>query len=145
MTIHKATLDQLEELGALFDLYRVFYEQQTDIEGAKGFLKERIMNEESVIFLAFDNGIAVGFTQLYPTFSSVKMKRTWVLNDLFVNEKARGKGFGEKLVNEAIAFANETGASGVLLETAQDNVNAQRLYEKIGFVKEENYFYFYSV
>jgi len=73
------------------------------------------------------------------------MKRTWVLNDLFVHEEHRGKGFGVQLVKKAIEFADSSDAAGVLLETMPDNVNAQRLYERIGFKKEENYFYFYKI
>ena len=73
------------------------------------------------------------------------MKKSWVLNDLFVNGNARKKGFGEKLIKRAIEFAEETGAKGLFLETGHDNVTAQKLYEKIGFKKETNYFYYYSL
>ncbi|WP_223700030.1 GNAT family N-acetyltransferase [Sutcliffiella deserti] len=145
MTIQRATIENVKELAELFNQYRVFYDQESDIEAAQAFLHERISREESVIFLVFDGGEAVGFTQLYPTFSSVKMKQSWVLNDLFINEESRGKGFGENLVIAAIEFAKETSASGVLLETGEENTRAQGLYEKIGFKKESNYFYFYSL
>lgn len=94
MTIKRVRLVHLKEAGHLFNLYRVYYDQKSDMEGAVNFLRERISNEESVIFLAYSQEQAVGFTQLYPTFSSVQMKRTWVLNDLFVHEEHRGQGFG---------------------------------------------------
>jgi ribosomal protein S18 acetylase RimI-like enzyme len=145
VSILKATLKELNSFTELFDSYRVFYKQDSDIEGARAFLKERLLNEDSVIFIAYDEGNAVGFVQLYPTFSSVSMKRSWVLNDLYVNASARKKGFGEKLIQKAIEFAEETGAKGLSLETGQDNVTAQRLYEKIGFKKEDNYFYYFSL
>ncbi|CAH0289003.1 putative N-acetyltransferase YvbK [Peribacillus sp. Bi96] len=145
MSIQKATLHELESLTELFDLYRVFYEQISDYDRAKEFLRERLTNGESVVFMGFDEGHPVGFAQLYPTFSSVSMKRSWVLNDLFVKESARKKGFGEGLLNSAINFARETGAKGVSLETGKDNVNAQKLYEKIGFVRESNYFYHFTI
>ncbi|MBM7619135.1 ribosomal protein S18 acetylase RimI-like enzyme [Bacillus tianshenii] len=145
MTIKRVRLDHLKEAAHLFNLYRVYYDQKSDMEGAVNFLRERISNEESVIFLAYEQEQAVGFTQLYPTFSSVQMKRTWVLNDLFVQEEYRGHGYGEQLVRQAIEFADSRDAAGVLLETMPDNVNAQRLYEKIGFKKEENYYYFYKI
>ncbi|MDR6123372.1 ribosomal protein S18 acetylase RimI-like enzyme [Bacillus sp. SLBN-46] len=145
MLIQKATIDELEVVTELFDLYRVFYEQASDLNAAKEFLKERIVNEESVIFVALEDNEALGFVQLYPSFSSVSMKRSWVLNDLYVKKQARGKGVGENLINTALHFAKETGAKGVLLETGKENINAQRLYEKIGFVKETNYFYYYTV
>ncbi|KRF67474.1 GNAT family N-acetyltransferase [Peribacillus butanolivorans] len=145
MGIQKATLNELDSLTELFDLYRVFYEQTSNLEGAREFLKERLTNEESVIFMAFDGDNPIGFVQLYPSFSSVSMMRSWVLNDLFVKGNARKKGFGEKLLKAAIAFAKETGAKGVSLETDKDNGNAQKLYEKIGFIRESNYFYYFSI
>ncbi|WHY01442.1 GNAT family N-acetyltransferase [Neobacillus sp. DY30] len=145
MNVQKATINELNVLTELFDSYRVFYKQDSDLEGARTFLKERLRNEDSVVFIAYDERNPVGFVQLYPTFSSVSMKRSWVLNDLYVNSSARKKGFGEKLIKKAIEFAKETDAKGVSLETGHDNVTAQSLYEKIGFKKESNYFYYLSI
>ncbi|MEY8191635.1 GNAT family N-acetyltransferase [Peribacillus simplex] len=145
MSIQKATLHELESLTELFDLYRVFYEQASDPGRAREFLRERLTNGESVVFMAYDEGNPIGFVQLYPSFSSVSIMRSWVLNDLFVKESARKKGFGEELLNAAIMFAREAGAKGVSLETGKDNVNAQRLYEKIGFVRETNHFYYFTI
>ena len=145
MTIKQATLNELDNLAELFDLYRLFYEQKSNIEGGREFLKERLINKESVVFLAFDEKSPVGFVQLYPAFSSVSMERSWVLNDLYVKEIARKKGFAEKLMKKAISFAEETGAKGILLETGKENLPAQRLYERSGFVRETSYFYFYSI
>jgi ribosomal protein S18 acetylase RimI-like enzyme len=145
MNIVQATVNDLDALTELFDLYRIFYQQQSDLSGARSFINDRLNNEDSVIFIAFDDNDAIGFVQLYPSFSSVSMKQSWVLNDLYVKEKVRGRGFGEKLIRAAIAFAEETDAKGVLLETGKENIAAQRLYEKIGFVQETNYFYFFSV
>lgn len=145
MIIKKATINELDGLTKLFDLYRQFYQQTSDVDGARKFLKERIKNEESVAFIALDGVDPLGFVQLYPSFSSVSMKRSWVLNDLFVTKPARGKGVGENLIKTALEFAEETGAKGVFLETAADNTTAQRLYEKIGFVRETNYFYYFSI
>ncbi|EKN70074.1 N-acetyltransferase GCN5 [Neobacillus bataviensis LMG 21833] len=145
MHIQKATLNELDSLTELFDLYRQFYEQKSDMEGARKFLQERILNEESVAFIALDGLNPLGFVQLYPSFSSVSMQRSWVLNDLFVKETARGKGVGESLMKMAIELAKETGAKGLFLETAADNTTAQRLYEKIGFIKESHYFYYFSI
>ena len=145
MSIQKATLNDLDSLAELFDLYRIFYQQKSDLSGAREFIKERLNNEESVVFIAFDENNPIGFVQLYPSFSSVSMKRTWVLNDLYVSESVRGKGFGEKLIKKAITFAKDTGAKGILLETNIENVTAQRLYERIGFTKETNHFYFFSI
>lgn len=145
MIIEKATMNDLESVMELFDLYRMFYEQESDLEGAREFLKSRLVNEESVVFLAVEESIPVGFVQLYPTFSSVSMMRSWVLNDLYVKEQFRGIGAGERLIQKAIQFAKDTEAKGILLETGKENHNAQRLYEKIGFERESNYFYYYSI
>lgn len=145
MIIQKASLNELESLTELFDLYRQFYEQESDIDGAREFLKARIQNDDSVIFIAFNEETPIGFVQLYPSFSSVSMKRIWVLNDLYVKKDARKNGTGEKLIQTAIQFARDTGAKGVLLETGKENVTAQRLYEKIGFHKESNFFYYFSI
>jgi len=145
MFIQRATITELESLTELFDLYRLFYQQESDLEGAKQFLRERISKDQSVAFIAFDGDQPLGFVQLYPSFSSVSMKPSWILNDLYVKKETRGRGVGANLLQTAIQFATETGAKGLFLETANDNDNAQRLYEKIGFKKEENYFYYYSI
>ena len=87
MKIEKATLSDLEELNELFDGYRVFYEKESDKQTSKAFLKERIEQNESVIFISRnDDGVATGFVQLYPLFSSTRMKRFWLLNDLYVDQ-----------------------------------------------------------
>lgn len=145
MIIKKATLTDLDALTELFDLYRVFYEQRSNPDGAREFLQARIQNDESVIFLNVEGDQPVGFVQLYPSFSSVSMMRSWVLNDLYVKEQFRGRGAGENLINRAIQFAMETGSKGIMLETGEANLNAQRLYEKIGFERESNYFYYFSI
>lgn len=145
MNIQQATLNELNALTELFELYRSFYKQESNIEGAREFLKERLINKESVVFIAFDENNPIGFVQLYPSFSSVSMERLWVLNDLYVKEIARKKGFAEELMKKAINFAEGTGAKGILLETDKENFPAQRLYEKIGFERETSYFYFYSI
>jgi len=145
LLIKRATLTEIEPLTKLFDLYRMFYKQESDLKGAEQYLRERISREESVAFMAFDGDQPLGFVQLYPSFSSVSMMRSWILNDLYVKREARGSGVGEKLLKTAIQFTKETEAKGLFLETANDNMNAQRLYEKIGFIKEENYFYYYAL
>ncbi|WP_462413515.1 N-acetyltransferase family protein [Neobacillus sp. Marseille-QA0830] len=145
MTIQLATLKELDQVAELLDLYRQFYKQEPDVAGAKEFLRQRMVNKESVVFVAFDGEEAVGFVQLYPSFSSVSMKRSWILNDLYVKKHARTQRYGEKLIKRSIEFAKETGAKGISLETADDNYPAQRLYEKIGFKQETNFFYYFSL
>jgi ribosomal protein S18 acetylase RimI-like enzyme len=121
----------------LFDQYRVFYKQKSDIDLAESFIKNRLENNESVIFAAFEDGKVVGFTQLYPLISSVRAVKNWLLNDLFVDTNYRKRGIGEILLKTAAGFAKTHGATFLQLETAADNYAAQNLYENTGFVKQE--------
>ncbi|MDW3647697.1 MAG: GNAT family N-acetyltransferase [Bacteroidia bacterium] len=142
MNIIKAGIADLDLIVPLFDAYRRFYEQEADPEKVKAFLHTRIQREESVIFLALSEGQreAMGFTQLYPSFSSVSMQRLWVLNDLFVDPKHRKKGVATSLMNTARELAEDTRSKGLMLETGKENYDAQALYEKLGYKKEEDYF-----
>ena len=145
MKIKKATIEDLDSIVTLFDLYRQFYEQPSDPEAAKIFLSDRIKNSESVIFLAEDesNNKAMGFVQLYPVFTSVGMKRIWLLNDLFVHPDHRKKGVAEALMEKSREFAVETNAKGIILETQKTNSRAQNLYDKLGYKRDKEHFYFY--
>lgn len=142
MIIFQATMEDLDGVANLFNLYRTFYQQESDLEGAKNYIKERINKEESVIFVVKDEQNYLGFTQLYPTFSSISMKRAWILNDLYVDEQARKQGVGELLLHKAKEFAIETGAKSLSLSTAPDNHTAQRLYEKNGYVKDYTFYHY---
>jgi ribosomal protein S18 acetylase RimI-like enzyme len=144
MEIYQATLSDLKEVSNLFNLYRMFYKQPSNLNGAELFISERLKNQESVIFVAVDQGKYLGFTQLYPSFSSVSMKRTWILNDLYVHEEARKKGVAQKLLETAKEYALSTGAKSLELQTAPDNKDAQRLYEKNGY-KADSSFLNYSL
>jgi ribosomal protein S18 acetylase RimI-like enzyme len=140
-----AGLPELDLVASLFNKYRVFYGQSADIEGSRKFIRERIERSESVVFLAVtENNISpLGFIQLYPSFSSVAMNKIWILNDLYVDEAARRRGVARKLMESAKKLALETGAIELTLETTIDNVNAQRLYEAIGYKKDEEHFYYH--
>ncbi|RIW33239.1 GNAT family N-acetyltransferase [Bacillus salacetis] len=149
MKVVKAGIEYLDLVSDVFNQYRIFYNQENNIESCRAFLKERMENEESVIFLALEEGEGslkpLGFTQLYPIFSSVSLKRHWLLNDLFVTEEARRRGAGECLLNSAKQLAEETGAKGLTLETSHDNFKAQKLYEKFGFKKHTEFHYTYGL
>lgn len=131
------------DIARLFDEYRIFYGHESDLPGAEQFLLERIRNEESVILMAIDNqDNCVGFTQLYPLFSSTRMKRLWLLNDLFVDPAYRGRGFSIALINEAKLLCKRANAAGIILETAKTNVIGNALYPRADFVLdiEHNYY-----
>jgi ribosomal protein S18 acetylase RimI-like enzyme len=143
MSLHalRADATHLDAVAALFDAYRSFYQQPSNLEQSRAFIAERMAGDESAIFLAQDeNGEALGFVQLYPTFSSIDAHRTWLLSDLFTAPAARGRGVGRLLMNTARDFALATGAKGLVLETATDNFTAQGLYESLGYVRDSGYY-----
>ncbi len=148
MKIVKATLDHLDHLDhlvSLFDAYRVWYRMKSDPERAHSFLSKRIKNEESEIFLALtDEGRAVGFTQLYPLFSSTRMKRLWLLNDLYVDPEYRGEGISKLLIERAKKLARATNAAGISLETEKNNDIGNQLYPRTGFKLDDHNFYFWK-
>lgn len=139
-----ARIEDLDCVAALFDAYRQFYRQPPDLPLARRFIRERMDRKESVIFVAEDDaGRLVGFTQLYPTFCSVRAAPTFVLYDLFVAPGARGTGAGRALMQAAEAHATSSGAARLELSTAKTNTVAQALYESQGWTRDE-LFYVYS-
>lgn len=139
-----ARIEDLDCVAALFDAYRQFYRQPPGLPLARRFIRERMDRRESVIFVAEDDaGRLVGFTQLYPTFCSVRAAPTFVLYDLFVAPGARGTGAGRALMQAAEAHATSSGAARLELSTAKTNTVAQALYESQGWTRDE-LFYVYS-
>ncbi len=142
MDIRKAHIDDLELIVPLFDAYRQFYKQSADLPNVRNFVKDRLTNNDSIFLLAFANGKAVGFTQLYHTFSSVSMKPFYILNDLFVVDNYRGHGAATALLNASKTLAEANGQKGVALETGIDNP-AQKLYERLEWKKDTDYFHYF--
>lgn len=144
MKLIKITSNNLKFLDSaafLFNEYRKFYNQESDIEKAKAFLTDRIKNDESKIFLSLDeSNNATGFMQIYPGFSSVGIRKIYILNDLFVDEKYRNKGIGKFLINSAKNFAKENGVTKITLTTAKTNEAAQHLYESENYIRDSDYF-----
>ena len=141
ISIRKASIEDINKLTDLFDLYRIFYHQPSDILAVKKFLQQRMEREESVIFTAEQEEKLVGFIQLYPIFSSVSLQRTWLLNDLYVHASTRKNGVGAQLLEAARQHGLQTGAKWLLLQTGNDNFTAQSVYEKNGWKKITDYFY----
>lgn len=137
ISVQRARVAHLDLLVPLFDAYRQFYKQRVNSAQAREFLRKRLNGNESVIFLAMDGEKAVGFVQLYPSFDSVTMRRTWILYDLFVAAEARRCGVANNLMEYAREFAIKTRAKGLILETAIDNRPAQKLYEKMGWKRDK--------
>jgi len=137
--VRRATLADLDSLVPLFDAYRQFCRHPSEPERAAIFLRERLEHHQSEILLAFAGDAAVGFTQLYPSFSSGALARIYVLGDLFVATEARRRGTGSALLNAATRFAREAGAVRLVLATAVANTAAQSVYEKLGWKRDTEF------
>ena len=141
MKIIRATVGDSGTIAPLFDKYRQFYKRAPDLDGCQSYLENRLGNDESIVFLALaDDGTPVGFTQLYNSFCSVAMKPIVHLYDLYVAETARRQGIGRALMEEARKYAEGQNADRLILETGLDNINAQALYESIGYEQETRFF-----
>ena len=145
MTVREATILDLDLVAPLFDAYRQFYRKPGDLDLARRFLRDRLENGQSVIFLALPpDGTAAGFTQLYPSFSSASAARIFILNDLFVAPGFRRMGAGAALLAAARAFAERAGATRLTLSTEVTNESAQALYEACGWTRQAD-FYVYNL
>lgn len=144
MDVIQATELHTNEVAVLFDAYRSYYDQAPDFKGALGFITERIAQKDSVIFVVMLDAEIIGFTQLYPIFTSLGMKRGWLLNDLYVLEEHRGMGAGKALLDKAAEYGKSTNAAWLMLQTYIANTGAQKLYEKEGFKKDTNSYYYYK-
>lgn len=143
MICRKATIKDIDQLCILFDLYRVFYQKESDPHAARKFMLDRLQQNDAEIFVAEnENNSLTGFVQLYPIFSSTRMKKLWLLNDLFVDEKYRKLGVSILLINKAKELCVESKSCGMILETAKSNLIANTLYQNTGFSLdiEHNYY-----
>jgi len=142
MNIRSVTHDDLNNLVLIFEEYRAFYKCNSDLISAYKFISERIENKDAEIFVAEADNQLVGFIQLYPLFSSTRMKKLWLLNDLFVQPFYRGRGISKELITKAKQLANETNSAGLILETVKTNEIANQLYKREGFELdlEHNYY-----
>ena len=139
VAVRQATLSDLDELALLFDGYREFQGQTSDLPAARDFLRGRFDHGESVVFVAHSGNASVGFTQLYPSYSSVSLARVFVLNDLFVHASARRRGVASKLLAAAEGYAWSLGAVRVSLNVARDNEPGQALYEALGWSRDRQF------
>lgn len=138
--VARASAIDCEVIEPLFTAYRAFYRLAPDPHRALLYLRERLERNESVVFLAWDGARAAGFTQMYPSFSSLGMRRSWILNDLFVAPECRGSGTARMLVEAAERFARAGGAGSICLQTGIDNPAAQHLYESAGYERDVTFY-----
>lgn len=141
MIIKQISIENLTDLVILFDQYMIFYQQPSAPEKYRHYLEQRLTNNEATVFIAYNkDNKAMGFVLNYFSFSSVSLGKVVVLNDLFIASEYRKQGVAKQLINSAISFAKELGAVRVDIATAQDNLPAQALYEKMGFIKNSDFF-----
>ena len=143
ITVRQAVFADLGHLAELFDQYRVFQGTKSDLPAARAFLQARFDHGESVVFLAFEDSVPLGFAQLYPSYSSTALARVFILNDLFIHEKGRRKGVASKLLAALEGYAWAHGAARVTLNVARDNPSAQELYEARGWSKDDQFFMYH--
>jgi GNAT superfamily N-acetyltransferase len=140
-TIRKIGVTDVDPVAPLFDAYRQFYGRPSDLVLARQFLTDRLSAHESIVLLAqSEEAVGTGYVQIYPTFSSVRAARIYILNDLFVSPQARGRGVGRLLMEASVRTARADGAARLKLSTAINNIPAQRLYESLGWVRDQDYY-----
>ena len=138
-----ANESHLDELARLFNLYRIFYEQKDDLDRAYDFIKARLVNQQSIIFVAEDDPDQLsGFVQLYPSFCSVSTIPILILYDLYVDQNHRGKGIGRLLMNQASKHAKDNGFKRLELSTAITNVIGQSLYESLNYQRDKDFYHY---
>ena len=137
--VRRAALAELDDVARLFQGYLRFYEKTVEADVARGFIEDRLRKQDSVIFLAWLDAQACGFVQLYPCFASLSLAPSWVLNDLYVDPSARGRGVGDALMAAARQLGVDTGAAEIFLQTARSNATAQRLYQRLGYQRDDDF------
>jgi ribosomal protein S18 acetylase RimI-like enzyme len=137
--VRRASLDDLDALLPLVHGYRLFYQQAPDDAGERRFVAKHLRDGSSAIFFATSQDRAVGFVQLFESWSTVHLAPVLILEDLFVEDGFRGQGIARELIDAALRFAREIGAAGVFLETATGNTRAQQVYEREGWRREERF------
>tara|TARA_B100000768_G_scaffold23418_1_gene21049 strand:- start:56 stop:502 length:447 start_codon:yes stop_codon:yes gene_type:complete len=138
--LFKATIDDANIVGPIFDLYRIFYKQESNVKSAIQYIKSRLENKEAIIFFVKDKDRCIGFTQLYPTFDSVKLRKKIVLYDLFVCSDCRKKGVGKILMDAAKDYAQKNKFGSIELATNKDNIAGQTLYESLGYIRDQEFY-----
>ena len=140
LKIIRANKNHIKDVSVLFDLYRQFYKYQKDLNNSKNYLHKRIINNESIIFIGTENEKIIAFVQLYETFDSLNLSKKLVLYDLYVLEKYRKLGIGRKLMNKSKDFAKNNNFPKIELSTSIDNYSAQKLYESLGYIRDNEYY-----
>jgi GNAT superfamily N-acetyltransferase len=146
LKIRHATIQDLPKIVPLFDSYREYFNQPKNPVEVEKFLFDKFERLESVIFLAEHQNEIIGFAQLYPIFSSLSLKRVWLLNDFFVSEAYRKNGVGKKLFAQVKDYTYLTKSKGIELSVEHSNSKAWEFWERQGFKLDEEFrYYFYKI
>jgi ribosomal protein S18 acetylase RimI-like enzyme len=141
--IKEAKVEDAEKIGEVFDLYRQFYKKDPDKIISIEYIKQRLTNKESTIFFVEEDNVCIGIVQLYVTFDSLELSKKIILYDLFVRSEYRKKGIGAMLMDASKDFAKKNGITGIELSTAISNGTAQRLYESLGYERDNEFYNYY--
>lgn len=141
--IRRAAKEDLDLVAPLFDAYRQFYGRQPEPTESRAFLAERLERADSVIFIAASDRTALGFCQLYPSFSSVSVAKIMILNDLYVAPEGRKRGIGSGLLGAAVDYARKIGAIRLTLTTGVENTTAQKVYRGNGWQEDHEFLTFH--
>ena len=141
--IKEATVEDSEKIGEVFDLYRQFYKKNPDKIISIEYIKQRLTNKESTIFFVEEDNVCIGIVQLYVTFDSLELSKKIILYDLFVRSEYRKKGIGAMLMDASKDFAENNGITGIELSPAISNGTAQRLYESLGYERDNEFYNYY--
>ncbi len=89
-----------------------------------------------------DNGSIIGAANVavYRVPTGIRA----IVEDVIVDESARGQGIGEALVQRCLEIAREKGAGGVSLTSNPKREAANKLYQKMGFKKRETNAYYFK-
>ena len=142
MKIERANSEHLDWVAFLFDRYRVFYRQASNLDAAKNFIQSRLQQQDAVIFLATEDNQPLGYTQLFSSWSSVAIQRVWILNDLFVLPEHRNRGIAKALMGRAEAHAIATKATRIILATEVTNKIGQKLYASMGYRQFDEFYHY---
>jgi len=141
--IKEATVEDSKKVGETFDLYRQFYKKDPDKIASIEYIKQRLTNKESTIFFVEEDNVCIGIVQLYVTFDSLELSKKIILYDLFVRSEHRKKGIGAMLMDASKDFAENNDITGIELSTAISNGTAQRLYESLGYERDNEFYNYY--
>jgi len=139
MLVRRAQSADLNQLAVLFDEYRQFYGTSSNPELSYQFLKQRFEDGQTVIFINTKDDTFTGFIILYLGFSSVACSTYYILDDVYITPVFRRQGAAKQLIDTAILFAKHEQALRITLETQKNNYQSHKLYESMGFIKDDEF------